>query len=153
MNRNRNITFRSIVSEHLSEAKWSLLAAGLAMLGFTVTELIAPWPLKIIFDHILLNQPLPASLSALGGILQSGKGYAVVVISIGILLIAGLKGAFSYGQLYLTSLVGYRMVYTLRRELFAHLQQPPPDPKTIAPELSDDLADVIGEQGHLAAGA
>ncbi len=45
MNKNRNITFRGIVGDHLREAKWSLLAAGLAMLGFTVTELIAPWPL------------------------------------------------------------------------------------------------------------
>lgn len=93
------------------------------MLGYIAAELLAPWPLKIIFDHILLNQPLPASLSVLGEILRSGKGYAVVVISVGILLIAGLRGAFSYGQLYLTSLVGYRMVHTLRRELFAHLQQ------------------------------
>lgn len=112
-----------MVFVHLRQMKGRLFLAALCMFGYIAAELLAPWPLKIIFDHILLNQPLPASLSALGGILQSGKGYAVVVISVGILLIAGLKGAFSYGQLCLTSLVGYRMVYTLRRELFAHLQQ------------------------------
>ncbi len=115
--------FQRLVWAHLRQMKGKLILAALCMFGYIAAELLAPWPLKIIFDHILLNQPLPASLSALGEILQSRKGYAVLVISIGILLIAGLKGAFSYGQLYLTSLVGYRMVHTLRRELFAHLQQ------------------------------
>ncbi|MEK7831979.1 MAG: ABC transporter transmembrane domain-containing protein, partial [Acidobacteriota bacterium] len=115
--------FQRMVLAHLSEVKGRLSLAAFCMLGYIAAELLAPWPLKIIFDHILLDQPLPASLGALGGVLQSGKSYAVVVISIGILLIAGFKGAFSYGQLYLTSLVGYRMVYTLRRELFAHLQR------------------------------
>lgn len=112
-----------MVFAHLSKVKGRLSLAALCMLGYIAAELLAPWPLKIIFDHILLNQPLPASLSVLAGVLQSGKAYAVVVVSVGILLIAGLKGVFSYGQLYLTSLVGYRMVHTLRRELFAHLQQ------------------------------
>ena len=75
---------------------------------------------EIIFDHILLEKPLPGSLSVLSGILQNGKGFAIGVISVGILLIAGFKGLFAYAQLYLTSRIGYQMVYTLRRELFSN---------------------------------
>lgn len=93
------------------------------MLGFTLTELVSPWPLKIIFDHILLDKRLPASLGWLEGLLSHGKVSAVVVLSLVIVLIAGFRGAFGYLHTFITSRVGYQMVYRLRLELFAHLQQ------------------------------
>lgn len=93
------------------------------MLGFTLTELVSPWPLKIIFDHILLDKRLPASLGWLEGLLSHGKVSAVVVLSLIIVLIAGFRGAFGYLHTFITSRVGYQMVYRLRLELFAHLQQ------------------------------
>ena len=55
--------------------------------------------------------------------LQSGKGLALLVLSLVIVLIAILKGVFSYSQLYITSRIGHQMVYALRRELFVHLQR------------------------------
>jgi ATP-binding cassette subfamily B protein len=119
----QNITLREIVREHLLEAKWSLTAAGLSMLGFTLAELISPWPLKIIFDHILLDKSLPASLDWLSGLLGYGKTTAVVALSLAIVVIAGFRGAFAYLHTFITSRVGHEMVYRLRTELFAHLQQ------------------------------
>jgi ATP-binding cassette, subfamily B, bacterial len=119
----RSITLKRIIKEHLLEAKWSLSASALCMLGFTLTELISPWPLKIIFDHILLDKSLPASLSWVGDLLARGKTFAVVVLSICIILIACFRSVFAYFHSFLTSRIGYEMVYRLRRELFAHLQQ------------------------------
>lgn len=118
-----NITFRSIVREHLRGAKWSLLAAGASLLGFTLTELIAPWPLKIIFDHILLESPVADSLVWLNGLLVQGKTAAVVALSLMIVAIAAMRGAFLYVHAFVTSRVGHELVYRLRGELFAHLQQ------------------------------
>src|SRR5437660_11071498 len=46
----------------------------------------------------------------------------LVAASSGILAIALGSGLFSYAQIFITSSIGYRMVYALRRELFAHLQ-------------------------------
>ena len=114
---------RRIVLAHLGRVKGGLCLAALCMLGSIAAELLSPWPLKIIFDHILLEKPLPAFLSPMDSVLESGKGLAVAAISAGILLIAAFKGAFAYGQLYVTSRIGYQLVYTLRRELFAHLQR------------------------------
>jgi len=111
------------VKAHLRRVKGGLCLAALCALGYTLAELLAPWPLKIIFDHVLLEKPLPPSLAILNGALQSGKSSAIVTISFGILLIAAFKAAFAYTQLYLTSRIGHQMVYTLRRELFAHLQR------------------------------
>jgi ATP-binding cassette subfamily B protein len=56
-------------------------------------------------------------------VLPSGKIATLLVISSPIVLIALLRGMFSYSQLYIASRIGYELVYTLRRELFVHLQQ------------------------------
>jgi len=39
------------------------------------------------------------------------------------LLLAALRGLFSYAQLFIISRAGYQMVYALLRELFGHLQR------------------------------
>ncbi|HQR32623.1 MAG TPA: ABC transporter ATP-binding protein [Blastocatellia bacterium] len=115
--------FRSLFRDMLWQMRGRIAITLLCMAGLTLTELLAPWPLKIIFDHILLNTPLPSPLMWLNGVLQSGKTYAVFAISSGILGIAILSSIFAYGQQFLTSYIGQRLVYSLRCELFAHLQQ------------------------------
>src|SRR5262245_13299280 len=122
MTNQKSPNVREIVRAHLWEMRRSLAAALLCMLGFTLMELLAPWPLKIIFDYILLGKPLPASLAWLGGLMARGQVFALVVISLSIILIAGGKSLFDYFQSYETSRVGYQMVHILRRELFSHLQ-------------------------------
>src|SRR5262245_29117311 len=122
MTKPKSPNVRDIVSAHLWEMRRSLVTALLCILGFTLMELLAPWPLKLIFDYVLLGKPLPASLNWLGGIISQGKTFAVVAISLSIVLIAGGKSLFDYFQLYHTSRVGYQMVHILRRELFWHLQ-------------------------------
>jgi ATP-binding cassette subfamily B protein/subfamily B ATP-binding cassette protein MsbA len=93
------------------------------MLGSTVTELLEPWPFKVIFDYILLHKPLPASFAFLDELLHSSKEGLLLVISLTIIFIAFFQGVFAYLQVYLTSRIGYEIVHTLRRELFSHLQR------------------------------
>lgn len=116
-------TLAAIVREHLFEVRGSLILSAFCMAGFTLTELIAPWPLKIIFDHILLDKRLPGSLIWLSPVISFGKPAAVIVISLSILLIALFRGVFAYFQSFITSRIGYELVYRLRSELFGHLQQ------------------------------
>ncbi len=123
MRKKESSKLKQIVLNHLGQAKGSLFLAAVGMVCYTLTELLAPWPLKIIFDHILLSKPLPASLSFLSGILQGGAVFSVVILSLPIFLIAISKGGFSYLQIYMTSRIGFQMVDTLRRELFVHLQR------------------------------
>src|SRR5207244_10306370 len=91
--------FKRVVVNHLLQAKARLLLASLCLLGFILTGLLAPWPLKIIFDHVLLDKPLPSSLSFLRAMLESGKTLSLIVISLAIVVIAVLRGLFSYFQL------------------------------------------------------
>ncbi len=120
--RRERTPFKELVFGYLRQAKGSLFLAALCMLGLTISELLRPWPLKIVFDQVLLDKPLPSYLSSLEGVLQGGKALPLVVLSLAIVLIALSAGAFAYLQVYITSRIGNELVYTIRRGLFAHLQ-------------------------------
>lgn len=115
--------FNHIVLKHLGRVKGSLFVAGICMIGFTVAELLTPWPLKLIFDHILLEKPVSPSFYFLEGLFQGGRFSALVILSSSILFIAFCRGIFSYFQIFITSRIGFQLVYSLRGELFAHLQR------------------------------
>lgn len=116
-------TLKAIIRKHLGEVRGSLLIAGACMAGFTLTELIAPWPLKIIFDHLLLDKRLPGFLDWLTPLLALGRTLAIVTIATSIIVIALFRGIFAYLQSFITARIGHEMVYRLRIDLFAHLQQ------------------------------
>lgn len=114
---------RQIVVSHLLRMKGKVLIACLSLLGIILTEVLTPWPLKVIFDYILLEKPLPEFLSFLAPLLQTGTSVALIVFSGSMALIALFNGSFSYFQTYTTARIGHELVYILRRELFSHLQQ------------------------------
>ena len=120
-----NTRFRSIVIGHLRRNQWHLTWAALCLIGATLTQVLAPWPLKLVIDYVLLEEPLPASLSFLSGLFDHGPGFALLVISFSIAMIAILNGSFSYIQIYTTTKIGYQLVHLIRSELFSHLQRLP----------------------------
>ncbi len=115
--------FRHIIRAELNAHKLTLVIAAISLLGATAMELLAPWPIKLVIDYVLLSQPLPDSMSWLAPLFAQGSQTALIVISCSIAVIALLSGGFAYLQTYLSAKVGYRLVYALRRELFAHLQR------------------------------
>src|SRR5215813_60086 len=112
---------RRVIWSALFAMKLRLGLAAVSLLAVTLTELAAPWPLKIIFDHIFSDRPLSALLAPLNGLMFSRPDIALVVLSCSIAIIALANGSFSYVQIHTTSAIGHRLVYCLRRELFAHL--------------------------------
>jgi ATP-binding cassette, subfamily B, bacterial len=104
--------------------RWGLLSAAFASLfGAIAMDLLAPWPLKVVIDHLLLGKALPAHLDVLQPLLALDATQALALLAGAIALIAVLSGVFAYLQTFLSARVGYELVYGLRRELFAHLQQ------------------------------
>jgi ATP-binding cassette subfamily B protein/subfamily B ATP-binding cassette protein MsbA len=114
---------REVCWSNLRQVKGRLALAALFTLGLTATDLLKAWPLKIILDYGILNEPLPNSLRFLEEIGAGGGVPLLVAASFSIVLFALAGGLFAYLQIYITSSVGYRIVYALRRELFAHLQR------------------------------
>jgi ATP-binding cassette subfamily B protein len=123
-NRKRKYSrFRQVLLSHLSAVKGSLSIALLCTLVLAMTDLVKPWPLKIIFDNVLLGKPLPGYLSFLEGVVAHDKVLSVILISSSVILVSLFKSFSGYFQLSTTSRVGYRLAHSLRRELFIHLQR------------------------------
>ena len=112
-----------LVRACLREQRLALLLAAVALAGVVAADVLAPWPLKIIFDHILLAKPLPAALAFLQPLLDLGAWPALVISALAIAAIALTGGVLSYLQLYTSAKVGHRITWQLRCELFAHLQR------------------------------
>ena len=115
--------FRQILLAHFRRVKGRLFLAALCTVGVAAAELLKPWPLKIILDHGILDKRLPWALHFLQGPGDGNKVALVVEASVAIVAVAVCSGLFSYSQVFITSSIGYKMVYSLRREMFAHLQR------------------------------
>jgi len=113
---------RRLFAANLRVVRGRLGFAALCTLGATAAELLKPWPVKIILDQVILNKPLRPALRALDGLLAQSKVALLLESAAAIVAIALLGGVFSYFQVFITSSIGYKMVYALRRELFTHLQ-------------------------------
>jgi ATP-binding cassette subfamily B protein len=114
---------RAVVTTELATAKRSLTAAALATIGSTLAALLTPWPLKIVFDQVLLEKPLPSSQRFLQPILDGGPELALGVLAFAMITLALLRAGCLYLQLFLTTRVGYAVMRAIQRALFAHLQR------------------------------
>lgn len=113
----------AIVRECLRSMAGSVALAAIGLLGVIAAELLAPWPLKIVFDHILLGKDLSPGVAFLQPVLGLGTWPALVAMAAAMAAIALLSGAFSYLQIFLAARIGHFVVYRLRSALFAHLQR------------------------------
>jgi ATP-binding cassette, subfamily B, bacterial len=93
------------------------LALTLALMS---VRLLEPWPLKLIFDHVLLGQGLPSSLEAVAGGVGPLPLLAALVAAI--VLLGVFSGLFYYRQSLLASRLGQEVVSELRLDLYRHLQ-------------------------------
>ena len=119
----KKLRFRQIFGDHLRQVRGRLYIAAVCTVGVSAMELLKPWPLKLILDHVILDKPLPRSWHFLHGVAAAGRTGLLVDSAAAMVLIALCGGLFSYFQIFITSSIGYKMVYALRRELFAHLQR------------------------------
>lgn len=114
---------RAVITESLLGQRGGVLLAAACLIGVVLMDLVAPWPIKIVFDHVLLAQPLPHWMAPLQGLLALGTWPALLAMAGAIAAIALLSGLFSYLQLFKTAQIGHRITYRLRSLLFAHLQR------------------------------
>jgi hypothetical protein len=63
-----------------------------------LVRLLEPWPLKLIFDHVLLEVPLPRALSFLDGWAGGDRVLLLAMLVVSIVLVALLSGLLYYQQ-------------------------------------------------------
>lgn len=108
---------------YLKESRWLMLAAFLCSVGTLATQLLKPWPIKIVFDAVLVPAQGTGSTAIVAWAARQPPGQVVGIVCVALLVISALWGVFSYGQTYLTARAGQNVVYALRERAHSHLQR------------------------------
>jgi subfamily B ATP-binding cassette protein MsbA len=116
---------RKIQITHLLRPHWKALSlAFLAVIGESGTDLLEPWPLKIIFDYVLGSKHMPDWLASLvHATLGRDKLSVLSFAACAVLAIAIVGAISSYAEDYLTTSVGQWVMHDLRRLLYYHIQR------------------------------
>ena len=86
--------------------------------------LLAPWPLKLIVDHVLAGKPLPAAVAWLERLPGENSGSSRIAWrAAATVMLFLLRRAVSIFQEYVQTGAGARMVYHLAGDLFMELQR------------------------------
>ena len=97
--------------------------AFIAVIGESLTDLLEPWPLKVVFDYVFGSKRMPDWLTSLVGFIGTDR-FAILNFAVLAVIVIALFGAVSsYFEKYLTTSVGQWVMHDLRRVLYSHIQR------------------------------
>ncbi len=121
-----------------------------AVFAYAMAGLVAPWPLKIIVDNILGDNPLPSKLAnSLLGVPHDRVALLIYCVIAGLVISLTLNWLNVFGT-YVNTLIQQRMLLDLRSNVFQHAQR-----LSLAyhdQQKSASLIYAIGDQASAAAG-
>ncbi len=95
----------------------ALTLAFVAVLGETFSDVLEPWPIKVVIDNILQSKKLPGWLQ---GFVTSSFGNDTIAA---VAAIAVLGAISPYTEKFLTTSVSQWITHDLRRTLYNHIQR------------------------------
>jgi ATP-binding cassette, subfamily B, bacterial len=103
---------------------WALTVAFVAVIGESLTDLLEPWPLKVVFDNVLGSKRMPDWLATPVYVVAGrGKLSILTVVAFSVIVIAIVGAVSSYFEKYLTTSVAQWVSHDLRRTLYHHIQR------------------------------
>src|SRR6266853_4849305 len=104
---------------------WTALTlAFVAVLGETLTDVLEPWPVKIVVDNLLQHKRLPNWIGRPVTALFGDSQLAILNFAVGAVAAIAIVGALSsYTEKYLTTSVSQWVTHDLRRMLYGHIQR------------------------------
>jgi subfamily B ATP-binding cassette protein MsbA len=104
---------------------WKALGlAFIAVLGETFSDVLEPWPIKIVIDNILQSKKLPGWLQGFVNSAFGNDKLAILNFAIAAVAAIAVIGAISsYTEKYLTTSVSQWVTHDLRRTLYNHIQR------------------------------
>ena len=103
---------------------WEIGFALFVLFLNALSDLAAPWPVKLIFDNVLLGKSLqsPWSLLIPASVAQNHT-LLLAVLCGGLVWLALFSAGATYIGMRQLAIVGQKIIFRLRCALFAHLQQ------------------------------
>jgi len=103
---------------------WLTLSfAFIAVIGESVTDILDPWPLKIVFDYVFGSKRMPDWLAGIVSFIGTDKFSILNFAVLAVIVIAIFGAISSYIEKYLTTSVGQWVMHDLRRVLYSHIQK------------------------------
>jgi ABC-type multidrug transport system fused ATPase/permease subunit len=103
---------------------WRLAAASIVVtvLG-ALAALLAPWPLKIVVDHVLEAHPLPSLLAGIPGVADLERTPLLLIAVVFSLVVALMINVLSVMSNYVNTKIEQCITMDFRSELFLHAQR------------------------------
>jgi ATP-binding cassette, subfamily B, bacterial len=120
----RGLRFLELVahfSGELRPERARMVVAAVAGVGLAIVTLAQPWPLQIVFDAVLLGQPV----DLFGYRLGNDARWLLPAAVASIVLLEGLRGILYYTQSVESATAGQNIVRRVRQRLFVHLLRLP----------------------------
>lgn len=106
----------------LAAQRRTLILAVAASVGYTLAILLEPWTMQIIFDGVLLQDPVVIFALDISGWLNGDRMKLLMLGAGAVLVLAAVRGQLYYNQRVLTATSGIDVVMAIRRQLFEHMQ-------------------------------
>ncbi len=116
---------RRIMTRFWPEIRKQKVLLGLAWLGLLgeiLAQLLEPWPLKLIFDYIIMPDAAAGALP-MPGLSELPELVLLTVLTLAIVLATVLKAGASYMSLVSLSIASSRIIAEIRAKLYGHLQR------------------------------
>jgi len=95
-----------------------------AVVGETVTDLLEPWPIKIVVDNLLQGKKLPGWFGHFVSQFFGPNKFATLDFAVAAVAAIAIVGAVSsYIEKYMTTSVSQWVAHDLRRSLYNHIQR------------------------------
>jgi ATP-binding cassette subfamily B protein len=101
----------------------TLSLAFVAVIGESVTDLLEPWPLKIVFDYVFGSKRMPEWMAGAVAWIGDDRFATLNFAVLAVLAIATMGAISSYFENYLTTTVGQWVMHDLRRVVYQHIQR------------------------------
>ncbi len=115
----KKIRITDILYPHLLPLSFAFVA----VIGESITDLLEPWPLKVVFDYVFGSKKMPDWLTYAVSFIGEDK-FSILNFAVLAVIVIALFGAISsYFEKYLTTSVGQWVMHDLRRVLYSHIQR------------------------------
>ncbi|MBE9068784.1 ABC transporter ATP-binding protein [Leptolyngbya cf. ectocarpi LEGE 11479] len=103
------------------QQQWSLLlVTGIALIADVSLRILEPWPLKIVFDYVLI--PVTGT-NSLPGQTNLDPVILLTIAALSIVGVTGLRAIARYWSTVSLAILGSRVMAQVRNQLYRHLQR------------------------------
>ncbi len=116
----RRVRIRSLLRPH-----WGALSIAFVAVVFEgLTDLLDPWPLKVVLDYVLGSKRPPHWLArTAAATFGTDKPSLLTLAALSVIVIALVSAVSTYAEKYMTTAVGQRVMHELRGVLYHHIHR------------------------------